>query len=82
MVKNKEMYQKLRFKFISQLVLDLFSNKNSPSQYKDTSKKILSYLKSSDDDYPIDMCSEVSKKSFRSYSSIGQETLMRELEDN
>ena len=82
MVKNKEMYQKLRYKFISQLVMDLFSNKNSPSQYKDTSEKILSYLKSVDDIYPIDMVSEVSKKSFRSHISIRQETLMGELEGN
>ena len=80
--KEKAMFQKLKFRLISRMVMDLFSNKNSPTQYKDISKKIVVLLKSFDDNYPTNIYSEASQESFKGYGFNFQETLSKEIEVN
>jgi hypothetical protein len=58
---------KLRIDFIKflELVLDLFPNKNSTTEDKDISNKILLYLKSFNDSHPINMFGEVNQESLK-----------------
>ncbi|MFX0187158.1 MAG: hypothetical protein ACFE8A_05425 [Candidatus Hodarchaeota archaeon] len=45
-----------------ELVLDLFSYKNSTTQEKDISNKILFYIKSFNESHPINMFSELNQE--------------------
>jgi len=75
---NKDSYQKRKFILLSNLVADLFNSKNSRVCFNNVSSLIILILNIYNEQFPVDIYSEVEDNSLKKFNSKYKQILKEE----